>query len=196
MLTFDHTMKRIGVPQADAQPLLMQSLINAIRDEEASERGIVYDEIAVASGKEDLGGGVFTGITVGLLSSWVLQFDTGVYQAVVDGGNLADGLQRVANTGSPQVLLRSSAAATLVQGGGDGSAPTAGQNAEAVWTHATAVLIQKILRNKQITDPVTGVMTVYDDDGVTPLLQANLFENAEGTQSYRGQGADRRDKLS
>lgn len=116
-LTFDHAGKLIGVPELEAQPLLIQTLVNAIRDEEASERGIVYDQILDASGKEDLGGGVYTGITAGLRSSWKLNFTAGVYQASIDGGNLADALSRVNNTSSPQVLILSSAAATVVATG-------------------------------------------------------------------------------
>lgn len=116
-LTFDHATKLIGVPQLDAQPLLIQTLVNAIREEEASKRGIVYDQILDASGKADLGGGVQTGITAALRSTWKINFASGAYQAAVDGGNLADGLSRINNTGSPQVVLRSSAAATIVATG-------------------------------------------------------------------------------
>lgn len=113
-LSFTHATKMIGVPQVDAQPLTIQSLINAIRTEEASERGIVYDQIATAAGKDDLGGSVSVGITVSLLSTWKLDFASGSYQATVTGGNLSDALNRINNTGSPQVLVNSSAAGTLV----------------------------------------------------------------------------------
>lgn len=75
--------------------------------------------------------------------------------------------------------------------------------ADAVWGHASAInLIDRasiaaaILRNKTVTDPVTGLMTVYTDDGVTPMLVAQLFEDAAGTQPYRGQGAEYRGRLS
>ena len=57
------------------------------------------------------------------------------------------------------------------------------------------VLITKLLRNKFITDPVTGIATLYDDDGITPLLSGQLWENAGATQTYRGQGAERRERL-
>lgn len=53
--------------------------------------------------------------------------------------------------------------------------------------------IEKILRNKMITNPTTGVMTFYDDDG-SPLMTAQLYEDAAGTQPYRGQGAERRER--
>ena len=55
--------------------------------------------------------------------------------------------------------------------------------------------IEKLLRNKQVTDPSAGRMVVYDDDGVTPLMSGSLFEDASGTQPYRGQGAERRERL-
>lgn len=133
-LTFDHSLKLIGVPQVDAQPLTMQALINAIRVEEASERGITHDQIADATGKNDLGGGVSTGITVALRSSWKLNFAAGAYQASIDGGNLADALSRVYNTGSPQVLVLASAAATVVNSAGT-TPPSADSIAAAVWSY-------------------------------------------------------------
>lgn len=135
MLSFSHSTKLIGIPQADAQPLSMQALINAIRDEEASERGITEPQIATAAGKDDLGGGVLTGITVNLSSSWKLSFAAGAYQATINGGNLSDALARIDNTGSPQVLVQASAAATVVNGNGV-TVPTAAEIAAAVWGYA------------------------------------------------------------
>ena len=55
--------------------------------------------------------------------------------------------------------------------------------------------VEKLLRNKQITDPVTGRLTLFDDDDVTPLLEGDLFEDADGTTPYRGRGAERRERL-
>ena len=54
---------------------------------------------------------------------------------------------------------------------------------------------EAILRNKTVTDPTTGIMTVYDTDGVTPLYTAQLYEDAAGSQTYRGSGAERRERL-
>lgn len=176
-LSFDHATKLIGVPQADAQPLLVQDLVNAIRDEEASERGITYDQILDASGKEDLGGGVQTGITAGLRSSWKLNFAAGAYQATITGGNLADVLARINNTGSPQVVALSSAAATIISGSG-GSAPTAAQNAAAVWNEVlegtlTAAQMQRI-KLAALAGKRQGLGTATEEylglDGVTPRV--------------------------
>ena len=51
----------------------------------------------------------------------------------------------------------------------------------AVWQHATAVsivdrtlLAAAILRNKMVTNPVTGMLTIYSDDSVTPYLTAQI----------------------
>jgi hypothetical protein len=55
--------------------------------------------------------------------------------------------------------------------------------------------IEKLMRNKMVTDPTSGIMTFYDDDG-TPLMTAQLYEDAAGTQTYRGQGAERRERAT
>lgn len=64
-------------------------------------------------------------------------------------------------------------------------------------TDTTAVadlaLMRKILDNRLHTDPVTGKMTLYDDDGVTPIREWDIFEDVAGGQPYRGQGSERRD---
>jgi len=74
--------------------------------------------------------------------------------------------------------------------------------ADAVWAHSSAVsfsermdICSRILRNKTVTNPSTGVMTVYADDGLTPYLTAQLYENVTETQNYRGQGAEVRERL-
>lgn len=55
--------------------------------------------------------------------------------------------------------------------------------------------LEQLLRNKTITDPATGVMTVFDDNG-SALFTANIFEDAGGTQAYRGQGAERKERFT
>lgn len=55
--------------------------------------------------------------------------------------------------------------------------------------------VLQFLKNKLITDPGTGIATLYDDAGVA-LLTANLFEDAAGSQAYRGQGAERRERFA
>lgn len=50
--------------------------------------------------------------------------------------------------------------------------------------------------NKVITNPATGKFTVYDDDDVTPLFTADLWEDAAAAGAYDGQGAERRDRFT
>lgn len=59
-----------------------------------------------------------------------------------------------------------------------------------------ALLAEKLLRNKFITDPVTGMATLYDDDNVTILMQGQLYQDAAGTITYHGQGSERRERLA
>ncbi len=77
----------------------------------------------------------------------------------------------------------------LAGGGGGGGGLTVSQDARLT-------RIEKILRNKLITDPATGTMRLYDDDGTTLLLEADVFQDAAGTQPYQGQGAERRERLA
>ncbi len=60
---------------------------------------------------------------------------------------------------------------------------------------ADTVLARKILQNRLETDPVTGIMTLYDDDD-TVFLTCPLSEDVGASQSYRGQGAERRNRLT
>lgn len=103
---------------------------------------------------------------------------------------------------SVTLIVTNSALVTGVPTGGGGDFPTTAQIATAVWGHASALdlstrmlLASKILRNRHDTDPTTGEDLIYDDDGVTVLLRGDLWENVAGTVPYRGQGANRRDRL-
>lgn len=164
-----------------------------LRDWEDEVGGIIYP-VTHTWKALDLGGGAFF-YQADLVNGWQLKFpNAGSYQ--IDG-NLNGTIVPVAGV---YVERKTSAAYVTTAIGGSG--PSAADIASSVWGHASAVdvlgklaLVQKILRNKTITDPATGQMTVYDDDDTTPLLVANLFENAGGSQPYRGQGAEFRGKL-
>ena len=66
-------------------------------------------------------------------------------------------------------------------------------------TDASAVadlaLLKKFQLNKLHTDPITNKITLFDDDGLTVLLEGFLFEDINGDIPYRGQGAERRDRM-
>jgi hypothetical protein len=81
------------------------------------------------------------------------------------------------------------------------NAPAAATVATAVRTEISTELAQisdiaAININKQVTDPATGVLTVFQSDSTTPRLTAQLYEDVAQTQPYRGKGANVRGKLS
>ena len=57
------------------------------------------------------------------------------------------------------------------------------------------LLALKLLRNKTVTDPATGILTVYDDNGSTPLFTAHIYEDVAGTVNFQGRGGNRRERL-
>lgn len=192
-ITFDYATRLINVPQAEAAPILIQTLLNAIRAEEASERGITYPTTCTASGKDSLGGAVAVGITLSLLWSWKVSFASGAYQASVDGGNLSDALNRINNTGSPQVLVNASAAATIANGNGV-SVPSAAENAAAVWTRAiegalTAEQMQRILL-AALAGKRQGLGTATEQylaqNGTTPRITLSPDVNGNGAPTLNG----------
>lgn len=88
-----------------------------------------------------------------------------------------------------------------------GSRPSPDDITQAIWNRQAQemapgsigemlALAAKLLRNKTVTDPATGVMTVYDDNGSDVLLAADVYEDAAGTQPYDGQGVNRRERLA
>lgn len=104
-------------PQVEVE---IQQLLNAIRVAEFDNIGLAYPKIADASGKESLGGGVVTGITLYLYPNWQIRFWEGNYTATVRGGNILGGLndQPIAYTPGVQVQIIQSASSTLVYGTG------------------------------------------------------------------------------
>lgn len=56
------------------------------------------------------------------------------------------------------------------------------------------VRIERLLRNKEITSPSTGIATLYDDAGTGTLLTRQMYEGTGTGQTYRGDGAERRER--
>jgi hypothetical protein len=100
--------------------VVVQDLLNEIRTQEISNTGMAYPKIADATGKDDLGGGVSTGITLSLQPNWQLRFWAGNYVADITGGNLVGGLSGnpFAYTAGVQIKVIQSAASTIVTSGG------------------------------------------------------------------------------
>lgn len=140
--TFNFATSRIVV-DVGSPDVSVIDLHNAIKEARASVEGILYDAIAEGSGLVSLGGGTQVGLTVKLLGSWQVEFASGAYIARISEGNLVGGPgdDPIAYSAGVQVLLIQSAAATVVSvSGGSGTAPTAAQNAAAVWAATNRTL--------------------------------------------------------
>ena len=105
----------VEAPQTEVS---VQDLINQIRQEEESDLGIIFSKIADATGKDSLGGTVYTGITVFLYPNWQIKFWQGSYTAEISGGNLVGGPSGnpVAYTPGVNVKIIQSASSTLLTG--------------------------------------------------------------------------------
>jgi hypothetical protein len=181
-LAIDWTNHQILV-ETPQTTVLVQDLIDFIREQEETDRGIAEDQIATASGKEELGTDVYVGISVNLIDPWQIKFWPGNYIATVKGGNLVGGVagDPVAYSAGVQVLIIQSAASTIVDGSG-------GLTTEE---HDAVILGSKVVKNKKELKKNGSVweLIVYDDDGTTPILNkalkdkdsANITDLVSGT---------------
>lgn len=76
-----------------------------------------------------------------------------------------------------------------------GSATVISDNLIQTDNSVKIALIEKLLRNRVDTNPSSGQYIIYDDDSITPLYSVGMYEDVAGGQTYRGQGAERRDRL-
>jgi len=128
-------------------------------------------------------GGVTLARVVSIINGYTVTFEDGQYAVNLVGAN--SNLSDVTNVN--QVSIRSANSAGLIESGVSGL--TASES-------AILTLLEKLMRNKLVTDPGTGTMTLYDDDGTTVLLSGILYEDAAGTTQYQGQGSERRERLA
>ena len=61
---------------------------------------------------------------------------------------------------------------------------------------ADLLTIKRFHLNKLHTDPDTGKIELFSDDGLTVIFEGFLFEDIAGLIPYRGQGAERRDTMA
>lgn len=106
------------------------------------------------------------------------------------GGQIGAITGNTAQTGDAYARLGAPVGASI-------SADIAAAKIDTAATLTAATLARKILKNRTETNPATGVMTIYDDDGTTPLYTANLYTDVAGATLYAGTAAvNRRNALS
>lgn len=106
------------------------------------------------------------------------------------------GLAVAALSGAGDVTLQSYATGTLEAEVTPFTALSPESLASAVWSSEQGAFLYAVAHHRVVTDPAAGTYTVYDDDDVTPLYVADLWENAAGTVPYGGSGAERRDRFA
>jgi hypothetical protein len=169
------------------------------------------------AGGDDLGGGLSIPPYIFLLNGWRVRPMESNHSLVITGNLFVEGggVPVVQTVGAYNVSVQYTVPVQAQGIATGGSSFTLAQIAEAVRiemdtnsTQLAAIVsalsaqaidittLRKIGKNRMVTDRVAGTLTIYDDDDTTPLLTAPLWENAAGTQAYRGQGADRRDRLT
>lgn len=210
-LTIDPAAKRFIL---DSVSVTAKSLYAAWVDWMAVSDNAKYLPAFRTAGGDDLGGGLSIPPYYFLLNGWRVRPMEANQTLVVDGNLFVDGGGDpiVPTTGSFNVLIKS---VVPVQAQGistSGSGATAAEvwahpsrtlsDYSGVWSESEAIAMSAkvdiataILKNKTITNPLTGIMTIFDVDGTTPLLSAQLYETADGATAYRGQGAERREAL-
>jgi hypothetical protein len=142
--------------------------VDAIADFLDDPQNLDITWFAEWAGKTSLGGTpeVFSEVVLVLTEDWRLEFEARggptFESCVVRGGTLVAANIYDNNPIKPsaftQVQIRQSISGTLLD----------------------AEEMRKILINEAITDPDTGIMTILDDDDLTPFLSGPIYEDADG----------------
>lgn len=207
-ISVDWPSKVINIPQADLTPLGggvyeldLNELRLTLKDLEDGE-GMTFPDTHRHNTEVSVGG-VTLARVIEFINGYTITFEDGQYAVNLVGAN--SNVSDVVNVN--QVSVRSANSAGLVVSGSGVTSQDKADIADAVLESvvsgrgagslgSVAKVIQAILKNKTVTDPATGRMTVYDDDDVTPLFTADIFEDADGAQPYSGNGVERRETLS
>lgn len=188
-ITFDPVNRRIILSSASTSAVELWSRWS---DWVAADDNLKWLPAMRQVGGDDLGGGLLIPAYVFLLNGWrvrPMELDHTLTingNLFVEGGSSSPVVQTLGNY-NVLVQLVVPVQAQAVNTGGSGLSPE---------QDTLLNKVAKALLNKMVTDPATGKVTIYEQDGVTVFAQASLFEDAAGTQAYRGQGAERREALT
>lgn len=207
-LSIDAPNKIIQITSPDTS-VDLQTLHDFVEDYMASPVGMVNDgtwaarpqnrgDILVPEGKitDPSNPTVKSQIIVILHPEWQIQFWGGSGYTRIFGGKLVGGvndqpLKATGTAGDITVLESPVDGITAVVETG-----VSGLTAEEKAQLAIIDVLRKVMVNRFVTDPNTGILTIYDDDNTTILYQGNIFEDAAAAQAYRGRGMERRDRLT
>ncbi len=183
-ITFDRVNSFINIDTGVSNEVTIQEIYDDSQEYLQEPSQMNLPPFVEAAGKQDIGGGDQVGVTLTLKFGWVIRFlpeaGPSTTQKRVIGGNLAliGGIAPIEPTAFIFPVIAISSSPTIAGG-----------------ILIDVETIRKILQGRLETDPVAGILTIYDDDDISILLQANIFEDVGAVQPYRSRGLERRNRL-
>jgi hypothetical protein len=198
-ITVDPITKIISVPQADIT-FISGTLYELDTDWfrlqlkawEASEEGMPFEDTHIHNTEVTVAGTTFFR-TIEIINGYSIEFTPDAQwsvRLVGSNNNIFDIQNGILVQNQVQVIPSNSAGNIVVETGVSGLTAT-----EAIQL-AEIDNVRKLMQNKMETNPITGILTVYDDDDITPLYSGNIYEDVLATQLYRGAGIERRNRLT
>ena len=186
-ITFDPVNKVIGLDSFNVS-------VNTLWSRWA-DWAILGDNLKYPPAFSQLGGDVPVPLYVTLENGWKVRVQEADGETKITGNLLVSDLSSpftpTLGTWRTQVILEAPLAAQAIA---VGTTPALSAAESAALLQVGTII--KMMRNKMVTDPTTGEVTIYDDDGVTPLFRGDIFENVAGTIPYQGNGINRRDRMT
>lgn len=202
-ITIDWATKVISVPQSDLT-FISGTLYEMDTDWfrlqlkalEASEEGIPFEDTHVHNTAVTVAGTTYYR-TIEIINGYSVQFTPNsqwTVRLVNSNNNIFDVENGILVQNQVQVIPTNSAGGQIVETGVSGLTSSESSKLDGIDT--TLTVLRKLQMNKLITDPATGILTIYDDDDTSVLYSGNIYEDALAAQLYRGQGLERRNRLT
>jgi len=161
----------------------VQELVNTIRDWEDELGNLSYNKVIDAVGKADLGGSVYTAITLTMSDTWQIQFWNGVVVGYIKDGTVVGGVggYPVKPTGGADtIIVNNQVGGTISLSGG--SAPTVEQIRIEMDANSTrlASIDDGVVALRDESggkwELVGNQMIFYKADNLTEIFRFNLFD--------------------
>lgn len=202
-ITVDPLTKIISVPQSDltfVSGTLYEMDTDWFRLQlkawEASAEGMPFEDTHTHNTSVTVAGVTYFR-TIEIINGYSVQFTPNSQWSVRLAGsnnNIFDVENGILVQNQVQVIPTNSAGGQIIETGVSGL--TAAESAKLSAIDTTTITLRKLAMNRMETNPTTGVLTIYDDDDTTPLYTGNIYEDVLAAQLYRGQGIERRNKLT
>lgn len=198
------TPRFLNIPDAWGD-VTAQDVWDTLSEIAAYEENLIYKKLVDrprGGGKAELSATKSVGITLTMNNVQIKFPDqvgpTWVIKRVVDGNvvaidHLEASMEAIASSDFTNWKNEADVSAAINETGVSGL--TAGESAKLTNIDTKTTLSEQILRNKIITDPVTGEYILYDDDSVAELFRIPVYENAGGTIPYQGNAVNRKERL-